>query len=321
LLDFRNSIAAALAAELEADDQVIFYGEDVAAAGGVFAATSGLKDKFPGRVFDTPISELAIAASAFGSAVCGMRPVVEIMFGDFLPLAMDSLINQAAKYWYISNGQASVPLVVRCVVGGGARFGAIHSQMPVSWLFSVPGLKIFAPSDPLAAFSLLRAAIRDDNPVVFMEHKRLYSLKSNGAVWPQAAPGRARVIRNGSDLTIVSCMVALHQVLQAADSLATHGISCEVIDLQVIRPPDRETILESAARTKRVLVVEEGPRTGGWAAEILASLAESALGQLESAWRLTTPDQPVPYSPPLEDAFIPNSEAIVASVLNRLGRS
>jgi len=179
-MDFRTAICQALDEELERDDSVIFFGEDVAVAGGVFATTGGLADKHgTDRVFDTPISELALAGAAYGSAVGGLRPVIEIMFGDFLPLTMDSLVNQAAKYWYLSNEQASIPLVVRSAIGGGGRFGAIHSQVPVSWFQGVPGLKIVCPATPADAKGLLKAAIRDDNPVLFFEHKRLYGLEGD----------------------------------------------------------------------------------------------------------------------------------------------
>src|SRR6266571_3032677 len=226
---FRTAIRDALDEELAADERVILFGEDIAVAGGVFATTTGLYDKYgPGRVFDTPISELALAGAAFGSAVCGLRPVVEIMFGDFLPLVMDSLVNQATKYWYVSNEQASVPLVIRSACGAGGRFGAIHSQMPVSWLLGVPGLKIVCPASPADAKGLLVAAIRDDNPVLFLEHKRLYSLK--GEVGAEPVPiGRAAVVRTGNDVTIVSVMKGVHDALEAAELLAAHGIEATVI--------------------------------------------------------------------------------------------
>src|SRR6266851_8188272 len=184
---FRTAIRDALDEELAADERVILFGEDVAVAGGVFATTTGLYDKYgPDRVFDTPISELALAGAAFGSAVTGLRPVIEIMFGDFLTLAMDSLVNQSTKYWYLTGEQVPVPLVIRSVVGAGGRFGAIHSQMPVSWFMGIPGLKIVAPSTPADAKGLLKGAIRDDNPVLFFEHKRLYTLEGdvNGADVP-----------------------------------------------------------------------------------------------------------------------------------------
>jgi pyruvate/2-oxoglutarate/acetoin dehydrogenase E1 component len=195
-IDFRDAIRDALDEELARDERVVFFGEDVGAAGGVFAVTGGLREKHGAeRVFDTPISELAITGAAFGSAVCGLRPVIEIMFGDFLALAMDGIVNQAAKYFYISNEQASVPLVVRSAVGAGGRFGAIHSQTPISWFQNVPGLKIVAPAAPADAKALLKAAIRDENPVLFLEHKRLYAMKEELAGEEVAQLGRARVVR------------------------------------------------------------------------------------------------------------------------------
>jgi acetoin:2,6-dichlorophenolindophenol oxidoreductase subunit beta len=313
-IDFRTAICQALDEELSHDESVVFFGEDVAAAGGVFATTGGLVDKHgTDRVFDTPISELALAGAAYGSAIGGLRPVIEIMFGDFLPLTMDSLVNQAAKYWYLSNEQASIPLVVRSAIGGGGRFGAIHSQVPISWFQGVPGLKIVCPATPADAKGLLKAAIRDDNPVLFFEHKRLYALSGevNGEV---GRIGEAAVVREGADVTLVSAMRTLHDCVAAAETLAGEGIDCEVIDLRTLRPLDGETILRSVARTNRLVVVEEGPRTGGWAGEVLAVVAEEGLGDLDAIQRLATPDHPIPYSPPLEDAFIPGAEVIAQAV-------
>jgi pyruvate/2-oxoglutarate/acetoin dehydrogenase E1 component len=320
-LEFRDGIRDALDEELARDETVVFFGEDVAAPGGVFAVTGGLQAKHGAeRVFDTPISELAIAGSAFGAAISGLRPVVEIMFGDFLFLAMDSLVNQAAKYWFISNEQASVPLVVRSAVGAGGRFGAIHSQMPVPWFQGIPGLKIAAPSTPADAKGLLKAAIRDDNPVIFLEHKRLYSMKGPAPVGDEVIPlGAAHVVRPGSDLTIATAMKSVHDALAAAEALAADGIDVEVIDLRSLRPLDTRTVRESVERTNRLLVVEEGPRTGGWSGEVLGVLAEDALEFLDDVWRLTTSDLPIPYSPPLEDAFVPSEATIVESVREHLG--
>jgi pyruvate/2-oxoglutarate/acetoin dehydrogenase E1 component len=320
-IEFRHAVRDALDEELARDKKVIFFGEDVGAPGGVFAVTAGLHAKHgPDRVFDTAISELALAGAAFGSAVCGLRPVIEIMFGDFLPLALDSLINQSAKYWYLSNEQASVPLVVRSAVGGGGRFGAIHSQMPITWLLGVPGIKIVCPSTPGDAKALLKAAIRDENPVVFLEHKRLYSTK--GPVSDEVAElGQARVVRQGTDVTMVTAMKGVHDCLAAAELLAAEGVSAEVIDLRTLRPIDTATILASMKKTNRIVVVEEGPETGGWAGEVLSRVVDEALEFIDDAWRLTTPDQPVPYSPPLEDAFFPDAQAIADSVLSRQGRS
>jgi acetoin:2,6-dichlorophenolindophenol oxidoreductase subunit beta len=317
-IEFKRAICDALDEEMARDERVVFFGEDVAAAGGVFAVTPGLYEKYGSeRVFDTPIAELALTGAAFGSAVCGLRPVIEIMFGDFLTLSMDSLINQAAKFWYISNEQASVPLVVRSAIGAGGRFGAIHSQTPVSWFMGVPGLKIVCPSTPADAKGLLKAAIRDDNPVLFFEHKRLYGRK--GVVHEDVVPiGVAAVVRPGTDVTIVSVMKTVHDCLAAAETLAGYRIDAEVIDLRTVRPLDVDTIAQSVEKTGRLLIVEEGPRTGGWAGEVLASIVERSIGDVEVAWRITTADTPIPYSPPLEDAFLPSPESIVASVLEHM---
>jgi pyruvate/2-oxoglutarate/acetoin dehydrogenase E1 component len=320
-LEFRDAVKQALDEELARDERVIFFGEDVAAPGGVFAVTGGLQEAHGReRVFDTPIAELAMTGAAFGAAISGLRPVLEIMFGDFLALAMDSLVNQSAKYWYISNEQAGVPLVVRSAIGAGGRFGAIHSQTPIAWFQGVPGLKIVAPSTPRDAKALLKAAIRDDNPVLFFEHKRLYSLKGEEGPRDEVLPlGRAHVVREGSDLTLVTAMKGVHDALAAAETLAADGLELEVIDLRTIRPLDEATILGSVSKTNRLVVVEEGPRTGGWSGGVLAALVEGALEDIDDAWRLTTADAPIPYSPALEDPFLPGEEAIVASVRERLG--
>jgi pyruvate/2-oxoglutarate/acetoin dehydrogenase E1 component len=316
-VEFRAAVRDALDEELARDENVILFGEDIAVAGGVFVTTPGLAEKYgEERVFDTPISELALIGAAYGSAVCGKRPVIEIMFGDFLPLVMDGVINQATKYWYLSNEQGSVPLVVLSVIGAGGRFGAIHSQTPIGWFHSVPGLKIACPSTPSDAKTQLKDAIRDDNPVLFLEHKRLLGLK--GEIDADPLPfGKARIARAGSDLTIVSVMKGLHDSLAAAEELAGEGIDCEVIDLRTIKPLDIETVIASVERTTRLLVVEEGPLTGGWAGEVMARVTEQALGSLDDAWRLATADTPIPYSPPLEDAFLPGSATIIQSVKER----
>jgi pyruvate/2-oxoglutarate/acetoin dehydrogenase E1 component len=320
-LEFRVAIREALAEEMERDDSVLFFGEDVAAPGGVFAVTPGLQDRFGAdRVFDTPISELALAGAAYGAAVTGMRPVFEIMFGDFMALAMDSLVNQAAKYWYISNEQGSCPLVVRSAVGAGGRFGAIHSQNHGTWLQGVPGLKIVMPSTPAEAKGLLKAAIRDPNPVVFLEHKRLYSVKGEAPPEGKVLPiGEARIARQGADLTVVSIGKGVMDALAAAERLAEDDVDVEVVDLRTLRPLDVDAVLDSVARTNRVVLVEEGPRVGGWATGLLGAVAEAGLHDLDDAWVIATEETPVPYSPVLEDAFLPGSDAIVESIRSRVG--
>jgi acetoin:2,6-dichlorophenolindophenol oxidoreductase subunit beta len=320
-LEFRVAIRDAIAEEMERDDSVVFFGEDVAVPGGVFMATPGLHERFgETRVFDTPISELALAGAAYGAAVTGLRPIIEIMFGDFMGLAMDSLVNQAAKYWYISNEQGSVPLVVRSAVGAGGRFGAIHSQNHGTWFQGIPGLKIAFPSSPAESKGLLKAAIRDPNPVIFLEHKRLYSVKGDAPPDGEVIPlGRARIAREGGDVTIVSIGKGVVDALAAAERLAGEGIRAEVVDLRTLRPLDVETVLESVARTNRILTVEEGPRTGGWATGLLGAVTEAGLHDLDDAWIVATEETPVPYSPPLEDAFLPDTARIVESVQARLG--
>ncbi|WCB91736.1 2-oxoisovalerate dehydrogenase subunit beta [Baekduia alba] len=319
-IDFRTAIRDAIAAEMERDERVVFFGEDVAIAGGVFKATPGLHERFgEERVFDTPISELALSGAAYGAAITGLRPIIEIMFGDFMALPMDALVNQAAKFFYISNEQGTVPLVVRCAVGGGGRFGAIHSQIPGTWFQGVPGLKIVAPSSPGEALGLLRGAIRDENPVIFLEHKRLYSVKGEASPEEVIPIGRARIARAGEDVTIVSIMKGVGDALAAAEDLAAEGISAEVVDLRSLRPLDLDTVLASVAKTNRVLLVEEGPRTGGWSTGLLGAISESGLHDLDDAWILATAEYPIPYSPPLEDAFMPDAAAIAATVRERLG--
>jgi pyruvate/2-oxoglutarate/acetoin dehydrogenase E1 component len=307
---FRTAIRDAIAEEMARDERVVVIGEDVE-PGGVFNVTPGLVDKFGSeRVLYTPISEMAFMSAAYGAALRGLRPVVEIMFGDFLGLVLDALANQASKYFYISNGQAGVPLTVRSAVGAGGRFGAIHSQTPTSWFLGLPGMKLVAPATPRDAKALTKAAIRDDNPVVVFEHKQLYSRK--GEVPDQLDPepiGSAAVRRQGEAVVLVAAMAAVERALAAAEELAQEGIEAEVIDLRSLRPLDHETIAESAARTGRLVVIEDGPPVGGYAAEVLAVAAEEA-GPV-NVRRVCMPDIPIPFSPVLEDAALPSAERIV----------
>ena len=319
-LEFRRAIRDALDEEIERDPTVIFFGEDVALAGGVFMTTPGLHEKHgQERVFDTPISELAMAGAAFGAAVTGLRPVIEIMFGDFMALPMDSLVNQAAKYWYVSNEQSSVPLVVRSAVGAGGRFGAMHSQIHGTWFQGIPGIKVVGPSSPADAKGLLKSAIRDDNPVIFLEHKRLYSVKGPPPAEETVPLGKAAVVREGTDITIVSALRGVRDSLEAAEALADDGIDAEVVDLRALRPLDHETVLQSVAKTNRLMLVEEGPRVGGWAANLLGIVTAEALDELDDAWIISSGDIPAPYSPTLEDAWLPGATEIAAGVRERLG--
>ena len=321
-LEFRKAIRDALDEEIERDPSVVFFGEDVALAGGVFMTTPGLHEKHgQDRVFDTPISELAMAGAAFGAAVTGLRPVIEIMFGDFMGLPMDSLVNQAAKFWYVSNEQSSVPLVVRSAVGAGGRFGAMHSQIHGTWFQGIPGIKVVGPSTPADAKGLLKSAIRADNPVIFLEHKRLYSMKGPAPAEETVPLGKAAVAREGSDVTIVSALRGVRDALEAAGELAGDGIEAEVVDVRSLRPLDHETVLESVGKTNRVMLVEEGTRVGGWAGNLLGIIAAEGLHDLDDAWIVATDDTPAPYSPTLEDAWLPAGAEIAAAVRERLGVS
>jgi pyruvate/2-oxoglutarate/acetoin dehydrogenase E1 component len=311
---FREAVRDALAEELERDERVVLLGEDVS-LGGVFNATPDLRSRFgPDRVIDTPISELAFTGAAFGAAVRGLRPVVEIMFGDFLGLVVDTLVNQSSKYWYLTNEQASVPLVVRSAVGAGGRLGACHSQIPTSLFMGEPGLTLVAPSTAADAKGLLKAAIRDDNPVVVFEHKLLYGRKGEVSDGDEAlvALGEAAVRRSGGDVTVVAAMRGVEVALEAAETLGGEGVAAEVIDLRTIRPLDAAAIANSVSRTRRLVVVEEGPPTGGYAADVVATAVE-LVGPVV-ARRVTMPDLPIPFAATLEDAALPSAAAVVAAV-------
>ena len=318
--DFRGAIREALDEALAADERVVFFGEDVAVAGGVFAVTGGLYERYGAeRVFDTPISELALAGAAFGSAVNGLRPVVEIMFGDFLPLVMDSVVNQMSKYRFLTGGEVSVPVVIRSVVGAGGRFGAIHSQMPASWFMGVPGIKIAAPAFPGRRQG---AAARRDR-----RRQPRALLRAQAALRPRGRDRRRRRCRWARPTSCARAATSRSSPPCAACTNASpppthspHRASTpRSIDLRTLRPLDTDTILASLAKTNRVVVVEEGPLTGGWAGELLALVTERGLGDLDDAWRITTPDSPIPYSPPLEDAHLPDAERIAAEIAGRLG--
>lgn len=316
-----QAIAAALADEMRHDSTVVTFGEDVATTGGVFRTSEGLLDEFgPMRVRDTPISEMAIIGAAVGAAVNGLRPVVEIMFAEFYGVALDQIVTQAAKLHYLTYGQATVPLVTRGSVGAGRGFGATHSQTCESWFLATGGLKIVHVSTPQNAYGLLRSAIRDDNPVVFLEPRKLYGdraevVTGKAGIIPL---GQAHVARQGSDVTIVSLGQMVHVALEAAQILADHRIEGEVIDLQTLRPWDRSTVMASAARTRRLVVVEENPMTGGWGTEIAAAAGAELFGLLRApVHRVTTPDVPVPFNKNLEFTYLP-SAAYVASQVTAL---
>jgi pyruvate dehydrogenase E1 component beta subunit len=318
-LSYREAVAAGIAQEMRRDDTVVFIGEDVAAAGGVFKTTEGLQAEFgPIRVRDTPIAEQAIIGATMGAAMTGLRPIAEIMFSDFFAVCWDLVVNQIAKTRFMSDGQCSFPLVIRCANGGGARFGAQHSQSVENWAMAVPGLKVVAPSTAADVKGLLAAAIRDPDPVLFFEQKSLYGTKGDVPEGEHVEPlGKAKVLREGGDVTIVALAAMVPRAMKAAESLASeHNISATVIDLRSLVPLDTTTMFESISKTGRLVTVEENPRLCGWGAEVSSLVAEELFWDLEGPIvRVTTPHVPLPSADALEDAVMPSAERIVASVL------
>lgn len=308
----RQAISAALADEMERDRSVVLLGEDVGAAGGVFKASEGLLDRFgPLRVRDTPIAEMGFLGAAVGAAVTGLRPVVEIMFAEFLGVALDQLSTQAAKLRYLSGGQLSVPLVLRESVGPGLGFGAQHSQTLETWLYATPGLKVVVPSGARSAYGLLRSAIRDDDPVVFLEPRILYGDREEVATGEEALVplGRARIAQRGSDVTILALGQTVPTALEAC--AGQRGWSAEVLDLQTIVPWDRRCVIDSVAKTRRLVIVEANPYSGGWGTDIAAEVGSELFGELAAPiMRVTTPDAPVPFAKPLEARFVPQAEDV-----------
>ena len=317
-LTYREAVAEGIAQEMERDETVVFLGEDIAKAGGVFKATVGLYDKFgPDRVRDTPISEQAILGAAMGAAMTGLKPVAEIMFSDFLAVCWDIVANQIAKSRYMTNGQVSMPLVIRTANGGGARFGAQHSQSVENWSMMIPGLKVVAPSTPADVKGLLAAAIRDPDPVMFFEQKSLYSSKGDVPEGEHIEEiGVAKVVRKGSDVTIIALAAMVPRALDAADRLYSEaGISAGVVDLRSLVPLDTKTIFEQVEKTSRLVTVEENPRLCGWGAEISSIVAEERFWDLDMPIiRITTPHIPLPSADELEDMALPSVERIFETV-------
>lgn len=317
-----EAVNEALSEEMERDPSVIVLGEDVGVHGGVFRATDGLLSRFGAeRVIDTPLAELGIVGVAIGAAMQGMRPVAEIQFADYIHPAYDQIVNEAAKIRYRSNGAYSCPLVVRAPFGAGVQGGLYHSQSVEALFFHVPGLKIVAPATPADCKGLLKAAIRDPDPVLFFEHKKSYR-RIRGEVPDGDATiplGKADVKRAGTDVTVVTYGVGVHLTLAAADRVAAEGISVEVLDLRTLAPLDREAIAESVAKTSKMLIVHEDNKTGGVGAEIAAMIAEEHFEQLDGPiLRVAAADTHIPYAPSLEEAIIPNVEDVVMA-LRRLG--
>jgi pyruvate dehydrogenase E1 component beta subunit len=322
-LTYRDAVAAGIAQEMERDERVVFLGEDIGAAGGVFKATVGLFERFgPRRVRDTPISEQAIIGAAMGAAMTGLRPIAEIMFSDFFAVCWDMIANEIAKTRYMTNGQIALPLVIRTANGGGSRFGAQHSQSVENWAMAIPGLKVVAPSTPADVKALIAAAVRDPDPVIVFEHKSLYAVKGEVPDGESIDTlGTAKVLRAGKDCTIAALALMVPRALEAAERLqAEAGISCEVIDLRSLVPLDTRTLLASVAKTARLYTVEENPRLCGWGAELASIVAEEAFWNLDAPIvRITTPHVPLPAADMLEDATIPSVDRIVETVRRTMG--
>lgn len=310
-LRVRQAIMTAIADEMRADPTVIVFGEDVGAAGGVFKATEGLFEEFgPLRVRDTPISEMGFMGAAVGASAMGLRPVVEIMFMEFLGVALDQLVTEAAKFRYLSRGQVTCPLVVRTTVGTGLGFGSQHSQTLENWVTATPGLKVVTISDAQSAYGLMRSAIRDPDPVIVLEPRVLYAdreevLTGEEGILPI---GQARKLRSGSSATVVTMGSMVSRSLAAAEA---SNLDVDVIDLATLVPWDREAVFDSARRSGRIVTVEEAPMSGGWGSEIVAAVMSEAFGDMKAApLRITCPDVPVPYGKHLEERYAPNQEEI-----------
>ena len=321
-LTYREAVAAAIAQEMRRDKNVVFLGEDIAKAGGVFKATVGLWEEFGDlRVRDTPISEQAILGAAMGAAMTGLKPIAEIMFSDFLAVCWAIVSNQIAKSRYMTGGQVDMPLVIRTANGGGARFGAQHSQSVENWAMMIPGIKVVAPSTPADVKGLLAAAIRDPDPVIFFEQKSLYAVKGEVPEGEHVDEiGKAKVLREGGDVTILALALMVPRALEAADRLkAETGISATVVDIRSLVPLDTQTILSEVKKTGRVVTVEENPRLCGWGAEISSIIAEECFYDLDMPIvRITTPHIPLASADELEDIMIPSVDRIFETILREV---
>ena len=310
-----QAITAALADEMREDPSVMVMGEDIAAAGGPFKTSDGLLEEFgPLRVRDTPISEMGFTGAAVGASAMGLRPVVEIMFVEFLGVALDALVTEAAKFRYLSNGQVTCPMVVRASVGSGLGFGCQHSQTLENWVSATPGLKVVSPSDPQTAYGLMRAAVRDPDPVIVLEPRPLYAQRGDVVTGEEGIVeiGKARIVRTGSTATLVTLGQTTGIAMTAAESA---NLDVEIVDLLTLVPWDMQTVLDSVLKTGRLIVFEESPASGGWGSEILASVTSRAFGSLKAApFRITAPDVPVPYAKDLEARYLTGPDEIVTQV-------
>ncbi|MDK2881861.1 MAG: acetoin:2,6-dichlorophenolindophenol oxidoreductase subunit beta [Bacillota bacterium] len=316
-ITFAEATMEAMAEEMERDNRVFLMGEDIARQGGIFGQFKGLPQKFGfDRVRDTPISETAIVGAGVGAALAGMRPVVDMHFVDFITVAMDEVVNQMAKIRYMFGGQCKVPMVLRAPDGAARSAAAQHSQSLEAWFVHVPGLKVVIPSNPADAKGLLKAAIRDDNPVLYFENKDLFRMKGPVPDGEFLVPiGKAKVVREGRDVTIVSYSITLHKALKAAEKLAEEGIEAEVIDLRTIVPLDKETIFASVKKTKHLVIAHEATKNGGVGSEVAAVVAEEIIDYLDGPIkRVGAKFVPVPFSPALEPLMLPQVEDIIAAV-------
>jgi pyruvate dehydrogenase E1 component beta subunit len=316
-ITIREAIRQALHEELVRNDDFFLMGEDIGAYGGSYAVTKGFLDEFgPDRVRDTPISELAIVGAGIGAAMAGLRPMVELMTINFSLLAIDQIINNASKLHYMSGGQINVPVLIRMASGAGSQLGAQHSHSLEGWYAHVPGLKVVVPSNPYDAKGLLKTAFRDNNPVVYIEHTAIYSLKGEVPEEEYRVPfGQARIAREGSDVTIVGYSGSVHQSFRAAEMLAKEEVEAEVIDLRTLRPLDIDTVIASVRKTSRCVVVEDDWRFGGFAGEIAAQVQELAFDHLDApVARVCGADVPMPYARALEMAALPHEQDIIAAV-------
>jgi pyruvate dehydrogenase E1 component beta subunit len=317
VITYRDAVAEGIAREMRRDPTVVCLGEDIGAAEGVFKTTVGLHKEFGSeRVWDTPISEQAIVGAAMGAAMTGLRPVAEIMFSDFLACCWDYVANEIPKVRYMTGGQVTVPLVIRTANGGGLGFGAQHSQAVENWAFTVPGLKIAAPSTPADVVGLMAAAIRSDDPVLVFEHKGLFASKGAPAPADHVVElGRANVVREGTDVTVVALAWTVPLALQAAEQLAAEGISAEVIDLRCLIPLDAAAVLESVGRTSRLVIVEENPYQGGWGATVASLVADEGFELLDAPIkRVAAENVPLPFADSLEDIVMPTTEKVTAAI-------
>ena len=314
-----GAIRRTLKEEMEKNPEIFLLGEDIADPyGGIHNVTKGLYNQFgPERVINSPLSEIAIAGAGVGAAIAGMRPVIEMMYADFLPIAMDQIVNGAAKMHFLSGGELSVPLVIRANYGSGKGEGAQHSQDPLAWLLNIPGVKIAAPCTPRDAQGLMKSAIEDNNPVLFFEHKMLYQLPGEILEENESIPlGQGEIKREGKDVSVVACGMMTHYALKAAEELAQEGVDAEVIDPRTIKPFDYDLVAASVQKTGRLLVVEESPYTGGWGAQVVSELVQRNMGMFEKApARLAAVDSPLCAVRALEAAQVPGRQSIREAIL------